>query len=53
MGGTSLIFFPPNIKINAQTYQELVLEGCMKPGYASILKKAVSVYLSKEFHTST
>lgn len=30
-GRTPLVFVPEGVKINAQTYQELILEGCLKP----------------------
>lgn len=30
-GRTPLVFVPEGVKINAQKYQEIILEGCLKP----------------------
>lgn len=38
-GRTPLVFVPAGVKINATTYQELVLEACVKPWAAKNFKK--------------
>lgn len=38
-GRTPLVFVPMGVKINAESYRELILEGCLKPWATKLFKK--------------